>query len=488
MIGSHKYKLKKILVVALAAVVLLESVALLSGKGGGAQNVIDVTLNVSFDGMEKAVSGSIGTALSEAVAGIKAGELKQDSIKNMVTGLIHSDFVVNTVMSISYPLLYQTLVDLGMLDFATYMDLYATGPLLAGKLEGKSYTCVDKDGTRKNLTEVLNNVGEDWTYMDTKVSYEDEDGNTRETTLWNSIQWGVKDEASFYTAMNDMGEGLRGVLEVAMQGKERVINVNVLEVLLKFDKIPFNMDAATIYHAEGQSGYELGLVPLFNSLGLDEGDYPSVSEFNGYNSVGDMWKAIFGPVLTLAEKIENAPVPMLTSMLVNFADLIETGKFKEYMGHLRLDAQYNKLAAMVMGFSDGLLFNLGDALIEIIEESGLNLSGNFNDLLDSFVKVLTKKDGDLPDMDVAGLLACASEKTLSNGAKVYEADPDKVIEFMVNYLMDDRIVAAIVNATELAGTPEGEAVISGVEKSEEGLRQMVNALLPVLLKKLNAAG
>lgn len=477
-------KLKKLLIVLLALIVVVESCVLIGKKGGSGAYVIDVTLNMSFDGMEKAISGSIGTAISDAIAGIRAGELKKDSIKNMVTGLIHSDFIVNTVMSMSYPLLYQTLTELGMLDFATFMDLYATGPLLATKLEGKPYTCVDKDGTRKPLTEVLNNVGDDWTYMDAKVSYEDEEGETRETTLWNSIQWGVKDEDSFYTAMNDMGEGLRGVLEVAMQGKERVINVNVLDVLLKFDKIPFNMDAATIYHATGQSGYELGLIPLFNALGLEDGDYPAVAEYNGYTNVGDMWKGIFGPVGKLAEKIENAPVNMLTNMLVNFANLVETGKFKEYMEHLRLDAEYNKLAALVMGFHDGLLFNLGDALIEIIEETGLNLSGSFNDLLDSFIKVLTKKEGNMPDMDVAGLMACASEKTLGNGAVVYEADADKVIEFMVNYLMDDQIVAAVVNATELAGTPEGEAIIAGVEKSEEGLQQVVNALLPLLLKKL----
>ncbi len=477
-------KLKKLLIVLLALIVVVESCVLIGKKGGSGAYVIDVTLNMSFDGMEKTISGSIGTAISDAIAGIRAGELKKDSIKNMVTGLIHSDFIVNTVMSMSYPLLYQTLTELGMLDFATFMDLYATGPLLATKLEGKPYTCVDKDGTRKPLTEVLNNVGDDWTYMDAKVSYEDEEGETRETTLWNSIQWGVKDEDSFYTAMNDMGEGLRGVLEVAMQGKERVINVNVLDVLLKFDKIPFNMDAATIYHATGQSGYELGLIPLFNALGLEDGDYPAVAEYNGYTNVGDMWKGIFGPVGKLAEKIENAPVNMLTNMLVNFANLVETGKFKEYMEHLRLDAEYNKLAALVMGFHDGLLFNLGDALIEIIEETGLNLSGSFNDLLDSFIKVLTKKEGNMPDMDVAGLMACASEKTLSNGAVVYEADADKVIEFMVNYLMDDQIVAAVVNATELAGTPEGEAIIAGVEKSEEGLQQVVNALLPLLLKKL----
>ena len=439
------------------------------------------------NGPDKAVGGAVGTALSDVMGSIGNGALQPGSIKEMAAELIYSDFIVNTVMSISYPLLYQTLLDLGMLDFATYMDLYATGPLLAGKLEGKSYTCVDKDGTRKPLTEVLNNVGEDWTYMDTKVSYEDGDGDTRETTLWNSIQWGVTDEASFYSAMNDMGEGLRGVLEVAMQGKERVINVNVLEVLLKFDKIPLNMDAATVFCDDGQGGYAKGLVPLLSTLGLEEGDYPSVDEFKSYTSIADMWKAIFGPVLNLAEKIGNDPVHMLTNMLVNFADLVESGKFKEYMETLRLDATYNKLAALAMGFSDGQLFNLGDALIDIIGESGLNLTGSFNDLMDSFIKVLTKKDGDMPDMDVAGLKACASEKTLSNGTAVLEADPDKVIEFMVNYLMDDQIVSAVVNATELAGTPEGDAIISGVEKSEEGLRQLVNALVPVLLKKLNAA-
>lgn len=486
MIGSHKYKLKKILVVALAAVVVLESFALLTKKGGGAPQV-NVTLNLSTEGMGKDIAGSVSAGLSDIAAGFTSGSMPADGISNMVKNVIYSDFVVNMVTSMAYPMLYQVLTDLGMLDFATYMDLYATGPLLATKLEGKPYTCVDKDGSRKNLTEVLNNVGDDWTYMDTKVTWQDDDGNERETTLWNSIQWGVTDEASFYTAMNDMGEGLRGCLEVALQGKERVINVNVLEVLLKFDKIPLNIDAATVFNDSGAGGYELALVPLFNSLGLEEGDYPSVSEFNGYTSIGDIWKAIFGSVLKTVEKTESDPLNRATSMLVNFAAMVESGDLKKNMSTIRLDAKYNKLAALAMGYSDGLLFNLGEALLGTMEDTGLNLSGNFNDLLDSFVKLLTKKDGNLPDMDVSGLLACAEETTLSNGAKYYKADPDKVIEFMVNYLMDDQIVAAVINATELAGTPEGEAVISGVEKSEEGLKQVVNALLPLLLKKLNAA-
>ena len=483
MIGS--YKLKKILIVVLALALLIESAALIGKKGGGPQ--VNVTLNLSTEGMGEEIGKSVSAGLSGVVAGVTSGSLPADGVSNIVKNVIYSDFVVNMVMSMAYPMLYQVLTDLGLMDFATYMDLYATGPLLATKLEGKPYTCVDKDGSRKNLTEVLNNVGDDWTYMDAKVTWQDDDGNDRETTLWNSIQWGVTDETSFYAAMNDMGEGLRGCLEVALQGKERVINVNVLEVLLKFDKIPLNMDAATVFNDSGAGGYELALVPLFNSLGLEEGDYPAVSEFNSYTSIGDVWKGIFGPVLKTVEKTEKDPLNHATSMLVNFAAMIESGDLKKNMSTIRLDAKYNKLASLAMGFQDGLLFNLGDALVGMMEDTGLNLSGGFNDLLDSFVKLLTKKDGDLPDMDVAGLLACAEETTLPNGAKYYKADPDKVIEFMVNYLMDDRIVAAVVNATELAGTPEGEAVISGVEKSEEGLKQMVNALLPLLLKKLNAA-
>ena len=484
MIGS--YKLKKILIVVLAVIVLAESCVLISKKGGGGPQV-NVTLNLSTEGMGEELGKSVGAGLSGIVAGVTSGSLPADGVSNLVKNVVYSDFVVNTVMSMAYPMLYQVLTDLELMDFATYMDLYATGPLLATRLEGKSYTCVDKDGSRKNLTEVLNNVGDDWTYMDAKVTWQDDDGNDRETTLWNSIRWGVTDETSFYAAMNDMGEGLRGCLEVALQGKERVINVNVLEVLLKFDKIPLNMDAATVFNDSGAGGYEQALVPLFGSLGLEEGDYPSASEFNGYTSIGDIWKGIFGPVLKTVEKAESDPVNALTSMLVNFAAMVESGDLKKNMSTIRLDAKYNKLASLAMGYQDGLLFNLGDALVGMMEETGLNLSGGFNDLLDSFVKLLTKKDGDLPDMDVAGLLACAEETTLSNGAKYYKADADKVIEFMVNYLMDDRIVAAVVNATELAGTPEGEAIISGVEKSEEGLKQVVNALLPVLLKKLNAA-
>ena len=482
-----KFKLKRILLVVLAVVFVIESCSILTKKGGSSGPQLDVELNLSLEGVGDSIGKNIGASLSGVISGAMNGAIPENGVTGMVKSVVYSDLIVNTVMSMAYPLLYKVLTDLELMDFATFMDLYATGPLLASKLEGTSYTCCDKDGSRKPLTEVLQNVGDDWTYMDEKVSWKDGDGNEKNTTLWNSIEWGVTDEASFYKAMNDMGEGLRGCLEVTLQGKERVINVNVLDVLLKFDKIPINIDAATVFNASGAGGYELCMIPLFNSLGLDDGDYPSVADFNGYTSIGDIWKGLFAPLMTVVEKAEKDPVNSLTSMLVNFANLVDSGKLKENMETLRLDAEYNKLAALVMGFSDGLIFNLGDALIEIVESAGLNLSGSFNDLLDSLITVLTKKEGDLPDMDVAALTACAQTKTLANGNTVYVADADKTIEFLVNYIMDEKIVAAIIDATSLAGTPEGEAIVSSVEKSKDGLRQLVNTIVPMVLKKLQSA-
>ena len=479
--------IKTVIIIILAVIIVAESFLLIFREVRSKDPQINVSLTLSIDGMGDSIGSAVGKVLGDTLTGLKSGALPKGGISPAVKEIVYSDLVVSMVASIGLPLLYQTLVGLRMLDFATNMDLFATGPLFAGKLEGKAYTCVDKDGTRKPLTDVLNAVGENWEYMNEKVSYTDEDGKNVETTLWNSIQWGVSDEATFYAALSDIGEALRGALEVSLQGRERVVNVNVPEVILGTDSLPINMDAATIFNATGAGGYEKGLIPLFNALGLEDGDYPSVEEFNAYESTADIWKAIFGSVFKVLEKIESDPVNRLTSLLVNFADIVDSGRFKEMFSTLRLDAEFNKLASMAMDFHDGLLFNVGEALLKIVEETGLNLSGNFNDLLDSTLKVLTKKEGNLPDLDVAALKGCASEKTLPNGNKVLVADSEKVLNFLVNYAMDDELVRAVVNATELGGTPEGEKIIAAASKSEEGLRELVNAILPLILNKLKSA-
>lgn len=481
----RKSDVKLIAIIVLAVLVVVEGIGIIFvGRSNKGDNVINVSLNMSLDGAGDEVGEAVSTVLTDALSGVKNGSIPAGTIGNAVKGVVYSDFVVNAVTSIAMPLLYQTLVDLGMLDFATNMDLYATGPLFATKLEGKTYTCVDKDGERKPLVDVLNAVGEDWTYMDEKVAWKDEDGKQVTTTLWNSIQWGVKDEATFYAAMNDVGEALRGVLEVTMQGKERVVNVNVPEVLVGKDVLPINLDAAVVYNETGKGGWEAGLIPLFNELGLVEGEYPSVEEFNAYESCADIWKAIFGSILNLVDKIEKDPVNGLTSMLVGFADAVDSGKFKGWFETLRLDADFHELATIAMGFNDGLLVNLGDVLLSVVEQTGIKVTGNFNELLDSLPSAIFKKSVNLPDMSVDGLRACATEKTLPNGNKAYTADANKTVNFLVNYICDDEVIKVLVDALGLTGTPEGDRIISGATKSEEGLRELASAVVSVILGKI----
>lgn len=438
----NKNKVKNIVICVLVAVLVLETVAFavvgITGKKGGGTGEVSgqpqAVLNVNANGMGEEVV----TAVKPLIEGITSGTMPEGGLMGIVESVIYSNMIVNVIMSISYPLLFETLTNLEMMDFATNIDLYPTGPLLAGLLEGKSYTCVDKDGTRKPLTDVLNAVESDWPYMDTEVTWKTEDGEEKTTSLWNSIEWGVTDEESFFKVMQDMSAGLRGVLEICVQGKSRDVVINVVEFLLNTDAVPIELDAARIYNSSEKSGYEICLVALFNMLGLVDGEYPSVEETVGYTELGDIWKAILKPVLFAVEKAASDPINNLTSMLINFAHAVETGEFCESMRSLRLDAEFHVLASTVMGFENGQLYNLGDSLIEIIESMGIKLSGSFNELLDSLYGMITKNDSaDMPDMDMNALFACASETTLSNGNKYYKADAKKTVDFLVSYGIDE---------------------------------------------------
>ncbi len=445
-----------------------------SGKNQGV-----VELHVSMGG----AMGELGDTASDLVSDITGGGVSVESILGTVKGFVYSDAIVNVIMSLAYPLLKQTLTDLNMLEFAHTIDLYYSGPSLAEQLGENTYTCLDKDGTRKPLNEVLNSVGDDWTYMDTEVAYTKENGNQATTTLWNSIVWGVTDEESFFTVMAEMSKGLRGVLEVCIQSKTRVVNVNVLEVLLDFDAIPINMDAADIYNLSEKSGYESCLVPLFNMLGLADGEYPSVDEYLAYTDIADMWKGILQPVFAAVDKIASSADPMqsITSLLVNFANAVESGSLVEGMRCLRMDAKFNPLAALVMGYEDGLLFNLGQSLVEIIGELGIKLDGDFNTLLDSLLRMIVKTDAaDLPTMDVAALTACATSQTLSNGATYYVADAQKVTDFLIDYVIQEATVDAILQHTSLAGTQTATDVLDGVASSKDGLSKVVKTLAQAL--------
>ncbi len=451
-----------------------------SDKEVSGKNQSVVALNVNMGG---AVS-ELGDTASDLVGDLTGGGISVESVLGTVKGFVYSDAIVNVIMSLAYPLLKQVLTDLNMLEFAHTIDLYYSGPSLADQLGENSFTCLDQDGTRKSLNDVLNSVGDDWTYMDKEVSYTKEDGSSATTSLWHSIEWGVTDEESFFTIMGEMSKGLRGVLEVCIQGKTRVVNVNVLEVLMDFDAIPIRMDAADIYNESEKTGYELCLVTLFNMLGLVEGEYPTVDEYCGYTEISDMWKGILQPVFAAVDKIANSDDPMtsITSLLVNFANAVDSGLLVDGMRSMRMDAKFNPLAALVMGYEDGLLFNLGQSLVEMIGSLGIKLDGDFNTLLDSLLQMIVKDESaDLPAMDIAALTACASSETLSTGYVYYTADAQKVTDFLIDYIVQEATVDAILQHTSLAGTATASEIINGVGASKDGVVKILKTLFGALL-------
>lgn len=480
----NKVFLRNIIITVVVVALVIGGVVGITGKGSKGdftrEDINEISLSLNLGG----AASQLGEDASDLVGKIANGGLSVDGVLGTVKGFVYSDMIVNTLMSIMYPLLKEVLTNLNMLEFSHVIDLYYTGPSLAEQLGENTYTCLDKDGTRKPLNEVLNSVGDDWTYMDTEVAYTTESGASAITTLWNSIAWGVTDEESFFAVMGEMSKGLRGVLEVCLQSKTRVVNVNVLEVLLDFDAIPIRMDAADVYNMSEKSGYEHCLILLFNMLGLEDGEYPSAEEFCAYTELSDIWKAILQPVFAAVEKITASEDPMtaLMSLLVNFATAVDNGSLVNGMLSMRMDGKFNPLASLFMGYKDGVLFNLGESLLEMIGSLGIRLDGNFNDLLDGLLQLIVKDESaDLPAMDVAALTACATPRTLANGFVYYDADAQKVMDFMIEYVVHESTVDAVLKHTPLAGSATAAEIVNGVSASKDGVINILKTLFGTFL-------
>lgn len=482
---------KTVVIIILCVVIAAESAMLIFKKGGAETAQLPPTqyvLTLSMDGMGESIGGKVGTALTGTLNGLLEGKMPEGGVTGIVKQFVYTDMVVNSVMSIGYPLLLRVLTDIDLLDFATAAKLYAKPVLFAPLLEGKGYTCCDATGARKPIEEILAGAGEDWTFFDQKINWTDDDGTAMNTTVWNSMKWNVKDEASFFTALNDMSEGLRGVLEVCLQNNELTVNVNVFEALMGQALLPIDLDAAVLFNGTGESGYKTCLIPLFNMLGLDEGEYVSDEEFRGYTNLGDMWKAILGAVMKAVAKTEKDPVNGLCNMLVNFADSMDSGALVKSMQTLRLDADFNQLASLAMGYEDGLLSNLGDLLIEVIESLGIKFTGDFNALLDSLPGLVPSLGAmDLPDMDVARLKEGATTKTLASGNTVLVADSGKVVDYLAEYIIDEKIVQIVFDNTDFLAPEEESAIVASLAEAKPGLAGIAKTAAPIVLKKLNEA-
>lgn len=433
-----KYHWQTLVIIILAVAVAAEGALLIfGGKGSdsGSGEGQKVELKLDTAGLTKEMPEVVSTVLSDITGGFTAGSVSEAAKK-----FVFSDTVVNLIMSLAYPLLHDTLVNLDMLDFGEAAKLYGTGEVLAKYLADKPYTCLDEDGNRKPLSEVLEEAEDDWDYMSEEVTYTDENGSEKTTTLWNSIEWGVTDEESFYSVMADMSCGLRGVLEVCMQSKDVTVNVNAIEAVLGTDAMDIRLDAAVISNSGNKTGYEYALIPLFVMLGLDEGEYPSNEEFTGYTELSDIWRAIFTSVFKAVDKIASDPVQRLSELLVNFTAALENGSLCEGLRHMKMDGTFHKLASLAMGFEDKELFNLGSSLIDIIASLGADISGNLNGVLDSVAAKLLGDGTDLPDMDTAALIALGT-KTQKNGTDYYTVSGDAATDFLIDYLSCDSVAA-----------------------------------------------
>ncbi|MCQ2461979.1 MAG: hypothetical protein MJ177_01075, partial [Clostridia bacterium] len=429
-----KYHWQTAVIIILAVVIAVQGVLLLSGgKGTTANTEQKVELTLDTAGLTKEVPEIVNSVISDITGGFSAG-----TVTGAARKIVFSDTVVNLVMSLSYPLLHDTLVNLDMLDFGEEAKLYGTGEVLAKYLRDKPYTCLDKDGTRKALSEVLDESEDDWDYMSEKVTYTDESGKEKTTTLWNSIEWGVADEESFYAVMADMSCGLRGVLEVCLQSKPVTVNVNAIEAVLGTDAVDIRLDAAVISNDGEKTGYEYALIPLFVMLGLDEGEYPSNDEFVAYTELSDIWRAIFSSVFKAVDKIAADPLTKLSELLVKFTAALETGSLCDGLRHMKMYGTFNKLASLAMGFEDKELFNLGAALTDIIASFGADISGNLNGVLDSIAKKLLGDSADLPDMDTAAFIALAT-KTQKSGIDYYTVTSDAATDFLIDYISSDAV-------------------------------------------------
>ena len=489
--GGRKKLITKIIAIVLIVAVVAEAVVIgvlgvkMKLSGGRTAEPADLVVNADMSAVGDGIGRGVGEGIAMVTGGLLGSVSEESDIGDIIRSVIYSDAVINALASMTFPIVKKILLDLNMLDFATAALIYPTPEKLAQILEGKSYTSYDKSGTVLPLADVLKAAGEDWAYFDSKVNLARDDGTVYSTTIWNSINWGAHDKDSFYKALNDMSEGIRGVLEVTLQGKTVNVNVNLVEVLFSSDFMNLGMDAAKIYTPLDVCGYEGCLVPLFSMLGLAPGEYPSVSEFKAYTSCADIWKAILEPVLAVVDKALASPTSVLPDMLVNFADRTDTGALYESMKTMTMHGEFDSLAKSFMGFEDKELANLGVTLVDVIKGFGIDITGTFNDILDDLLVLITKKtDADMPDMDVAQLRSLSKVKKLSNGIDVYSADSEAVLRYLADWLIDSDIAGMIINMTEIAGTVEAKSILDAVDECEKSLEKLIYLVIPLVRQKL----
>ena len=485
---QKKSKFKTVLIIVLAVLLVIESCILIFGNKGGSDAEPVEQPRAELDTSNVPVMPDPAIEIEDGK--ILAKVLGDTNIGDTLRGAIYSNGVVSALMSAVYPMLYEKVES--MLDLVQFIHLYPTGPAFADQLGNVSYTAVDKDGVRKPLTDVLRKIGSNWDYMNTKVKWTTEDENGEKTdhedTIYNSIDWLVHDQASFYQAMNDVTLGFRGLLEVSIQSKTNVIKLmDAAASMAGIDflaSIPLSLEAAKVYNPSEMTGYQAFFVYLFNILGLVDGEYLSSEVVCSYGTMGEMWKAIIESVIFAVEKIMLNPAQNLANVIVSLVEAIDSGRFMKRFRMTSLYLEYNPLVGKLMKAEDSEQFNLGGTIADVASGMGINLDGSWNDLMAGVVKMIGGENVKAPTFNTKALIAAGTPTTLPNGNKVYKANPDKVTAVFVDYLMQGEVIDALLAKVDMFSAEDNKRIVKAFNEADDGLSNLLKVVFSVVLANL----
>lgn len=484
---QKKSKFKTVLIIVLAVLLVVESCILILGNKSDEPEP-DAPVHAELD------TSNVPTMPDPAIV-VEDGKilskvLGDKNIGDMLRGIFYSNSIVSALMSAVYPMLYEKVES--MLDLVQFIHLYPTGPALADQLGDVSYTAVDKDGVRKPLTDVLRKVGTNWDYMNTKVKWTTEDENGEKTehedTIFNSIDWLVHDQASFYQAMNDATLGFRGLLEVSIQSKTNKIKLmDAAASMAGIDflaSIPLELEAAKVYNPSEMTGYQAFFVYLFNILGLVDGEYLPSETVCSYGTMGEMWKAIIESIIYAVEKIMTNPAQNLANVIVTLVEAIDSGRFMKRFRMTSMYLEYNPLVKKLMGSEDGEQFNLGGTIADVANGMGINLDANWNDLLGGVIKMVGGENVKAPTFNTKALIAAGTPTTLPNGNKVYKANPDKVTAVFVDYLMQGEVIDVLLKKVDMFSAEDNKKIVKAFNEADAGLSNLIKVIFSVVLANL----
>ncbi|MBQ5969909.1 MAG: hypothetical protein IJL52_07295 [Clostridia bacterium] len=497
----QKSKRKKIVVIILCAVLVVEIIATaLIGRSKAKQPVRPVVEQQTAVKIMDNPYTPTADGLLLKIVGMIAGETPADEdfdIGATLRSILYTNNIVNTLMDIVYPMLYDSIKN--DLAYAQSIHLFGTGPLYSSQLKqqpnGPSYMATDKDGERKPLIDILDSIGNDWNYMKTPVTWTTDSGEEVTTTIFQSIDWHVSDMASFCTAITDMSLGFRGLLELTLQGKVGVIATNLLGEVggaigmpkEKFDNLPIRLQVAEIKNMNEKTGYEHGIIYLYNLLGLVEGEYPTVEEFCAYPTVGEMFKSLIETIIYAVEKIMTNPLDNLCNVLLNLIMDIDSKELSTNLAKMNMESRFTPIAKMI-GQTDGEMFNLGTTLLNVVNDMGIPVYGDFNELLAGALHKFLDPDMEVPQFDVEALKAKSGAVTLSSGYVVYHAKPGKTLGALVDYILQADLLEGILQKVsdsliyiDEAGIKE---IVAAFNKADADVTKLLKKVLIIALSNM----